>query len=419
MMTIKFLLNRHDNCELTTTLKQLRTIILLSIILNSNISNAISFKQKQRKYEIPIEYLKECTDIPNFWITSNDDVISYLKATVKKGQMKVIGYSSGGRPIYGVFYGNQREGKGTTTFSGALSYGNISAYRGSNNEKIVYMCMAGVHGAEFEGIVGIVNLISIIETGNDLSGKKWDDISSAISKLDRIILIPIMNPDGRERIPIRMLKYRGRDNTIPEYLNTGGKPDGTITGWPQVKEFIPFDFSSSNFPGGYPNDAGVNIQHDNFFCNRQPETQVLFDLVEKEKPDLILNLHTGGKNFLLCRNFGEKTLEPVFDSLFKKVHTELTINNYQRTNKIDIESNPNRATNFNFNLDTALNLICGALSVIIESPSHAFSGDDLLGKLNYYSPEMLLEQQLICQQEAIKFLIDTGGRSKWTPDRRR
>ena len=59
--------------------------------------------------------------------------------------------------------------------------------------------------------------------------------------------------------------FRDTDFTVAEYLNTGGKPDGTITGWPQIKEFIPMDFSKPGFPGGYPNDAGVNIQHDDFF----------------------------------------------------------------------------------------------------------------------------------------------------------
>ncbi len=81
--------------------------------------------------------------------------------------------------------------------------------------------------------------------------------------------------------------------TVEEFLNTGGKPDGTITGWPQMKEFIPMDFKRPGFPGGYPNDAGVNIQHDDFLGKRQPETQALFNLTEKEKPDLIINMHTG------------------------------------------------------------------------------------------------------------------------------
>jgi hypothetical protein len=32
------------------------------------------------------------------------------------------------------------------------------------------MGMACVHGGEFEGIVGVVNLLSVLETGKDLRG---------------------------------------------------------------------------------------------------------------------------------------------------------------------------------------------------------------------------------------------------------
>ena len=51
--------------------------------------------------------------------------------------------------------------------------------------------------------------------------------------------------------------------------------------------------TKTQFPGGYPNDAGVNIQHDDFFGARQPETQAQFDLVARERPDLTMNMHTG------------------------------------------------------------------------------------------------------------------------------
>lgn len=35
--------------------------------------------------------------------------------------------------------------------------------------------------------------------------------------------------------------------------------------------------------------------------------------------------------------------------------------------------------------------------------------------VNICSPDMLLNGQLICHQEAMKFLVETGGRAKWTP----
>ena len=133
--------------------------------------------------------------------------------------------------------------------------------------------MASVHGGEFEGIVGIVNLIAVLETGADLRGRAWPGITAAASALDRIILIPILNADGRSRVPLRMGVHRGTDHTVAEYFNTGGHPDGSLIGWPDCKEFIPLDFAGTQFPGGYPNDAGVNVQHDDFFGRPQPETR--------------------------------------------------------------------------------------------------------------------------------------------------
>jgi hypothetical protein len=368
-------------------------------------------------FQIPADYLREPKDIPAFWITTVDEVTGFLKKQVHKGKLEVIGTTAGGRPMYAVFYGQPRKGTGTTTFSGSLGYGDVRVYRGPDHGKKVYMGMAAVHGGEFEGIAGMVNLISVIETGKDLRGKEWPGITAEVANLDRLILIPIVNMDGRARIPLRMEAYRDTDFTIPEFLNTGGKPDGTITGWPQVKEFIPVDFKRPGFPGGYPNDAGVNVQHDDFFGKCQPETRALFDLTGREKPDLILNMHTGAVYMRMDRPLGEPALLPAFDSLFRYVHSELAVQGLQYTKDPNREGDPERATTGVYNLDGALNLHCGALSVVVESPSHAFSGTNEAGNPVIETPDMLLDAQLICHQQAMRFLVNTGGRSRWTPGR--
>jgi hypothetical protein len=177
------------------------------------------------------------------------------------------------------------------------------------------------------------------------------------------------------------------------------------------------DFSNPGFPGGYPNDAGVNIQHDNFLGRKQPETQALFDLAEREKPDLIINMHTGAVYMRMDRPSGEQALCPAFDTLFKYVHSELAINGLQESNDPAIEGNPARATTGVYNIDGALNWHCGALSIVVESPSHAFSGNSATREDKIESPDNLLNAQLICHQQAMKFLAKTGGRSNWLPGR--
>lgn len=361
---------------------------------------------------IPKEYLEEREDIPPYWLSTNEEVKYFLDNKVKKGKVEIYGISSGGRPIYAVSYGESRKWKGTTTFSGSLGFLSEGAYRGPDHEKTVYFGLSGVHGGEFEGIMGTLNLISVIETGQDLDGKEWPEISEIIKKLDRIVLIPIANPDGRARVPIRMQKYRNTNHIVHEYLNTGGNPDGTIIGWPMIKEFIPLDFNRPGFPGGYPNDAGVNMMHDDFFGNIQPETKALFGLAEREKPDLILNMHTGAIYVNMQRPFCEPKLDTVWNSLYKGAHSRLTKEGLLRTKDVEKEADPNRIKAKEYNLNTALNLHCGALSVTYESTSHGFSfksGDDIA----FYTPKMILEAQLYLHLESMKFLAKSGGRSKW------
>ncbi len=393
---------------------------LAMLFLNDALFSQPTRTLKSGKYafEIPEDYLREQEGIPAFWLSTVDEVNAFLKNQVHKGQVEVIGKSAGGRPIRAVTYGQPRQGKGTSTFSGSLGYGDIRVYRGPDHGKTVYMGMAAVHGGEFEGIVGMVNLISVLETGKDLRGKAWPEIMAVAEKLDRLILIPVVNPDGRARIPLRIEAYRDSNENIAEYLNTGGKPDGTLTGWPEVKEFIPADFNKPGFPGGYPNDAGVNIQHDDFFGRRQPETQALFDITARERPDVILNMHTGAVYMLMLRPFCEHDLYPAFDTLFTHVHTSLALSGLQQTRDPKVEADPSRSEINVYNLDGALNMHCGALSVVVESPSHGFSGTNDEGQQAMLTPDMLLDSHLTCHQEAMRFLAESGGRSKWTPGKK-
>jgi hypothetical protein len=367
------------------------------------------------RFQIRSDYLGEPESIPEFWISSFDDVTSFLEQRIRKGRVEVIGRTAGGRPIRAVCYGEGRRGKGTTTFSGSIGFRDTRAYTGPDFAKKVYMAMASVHGAEFEGIVGAINLLSVLETGKDLNGTARPEITAAGEALDRIVIIPITNVDGRVRVPMRMVRHKGTDFKVQEYLNTGGKPDGTLIGWPQVKEFIPLDFSRTQFPGGYPNDAGVNIQHDDFFGDRQPETLALFTLAARERPDLILNMHTGAQFMHPLRPFVEPVLTPVFDDLYSRVMSRLTEAGLQATGNVSVEADPKRERLQGYNLDTALNLHCGALSITVESPSHNFSTAKKGGEPFFHTPLHLLEAQLLCHQESMKFVAETGGRSRWLP----
>ena len=88
----------------------------------------------------------------------------------------------------------------------------------------------------------------------------------------------------------------------------------------------------------------------------------------------------------------------------------------QASDDAKIEADPGRETASPFNLDSALNLHCGSLSLVVESPSHTFSTRKRTGELFFHTPDHLLDAQLTCHQEAMGLLAETGGRARWTPN---
>ncbi|HEX2100171.1 MAG TPA: hypothetical protein VHF69_05895, partial [Candidatus Synoicihabitans sp.] len=146
--------------------------------------------------QVPADYLKNAENIPDFWVSEADAVHRYLRERVKRGRVEEIGRTAGGRPILAVAYGDPREGHGTTTFSGSLGFFDVRSYLGPDHAKKVFIGLGAVHGGEFEGIVGMVNLVAILETGRDLRGKEWPGLVAAAAKVDRIVIVPIVNVDG-------------------------------------------------------------------------------------------------------------------------------------------------------------------------------------------------------------------------------
>ena len=389
--------------------------LVIGFVLSGLTLAGLALAQQTAVYkDIPPEYLVQADVIPDFWVSTVEGANSFLDHQVHKGVVQQYGTTAGGRPMRAVFYGTPRGPKGTTTFSGSLGFGDVRAYLGPDNGKKVYMAMGSVHGGEIEGIVGLVNLLSVLETGKDLQGKPWPEIAAAAAKVDRIILIPITNVDGRARVPYRMLRNWGPNDQVQEYFNTGGVKNGKLLGYPNCKQYIPLDFSTVVFPGGYPNDAGVNIQHDDFFGHPQPETRALLDLVARERPDITVNMHTGRDFMLMAREFTEPSLTPAFEELFRRVQTALTLAKLQATDDVAREADPSRVKLGVYNLDTAINLNSGALAVLIESPSHAASPAMRYGQRFTHTADDILNAHLIAHQEAMKFLAETGGRVRWT-----
>lgn len=371
---------------------------------------------------IPADYLREPEAIPLWWQSSLDEVNAFLDARIVRGKVFTYGTSAGGFPLRAVAYGRPRQGEGTSTFSGAIGCSDIRSYLGPVADSRVLMILAGLHGGEFEPIVGALNLLSVLETGSDLAGRPQSELASRAAALDRIVIIPVANPDGRARVPVRMECHTGEADTLHDFFNCGAWLDGKHIGWPFVKEHIPLDFSKTCFPGGYPNGAGVNLQHDDFMGSPQPETRALFDLAALERPDLVLNLHTGvpTDNYFMRVHHPllEPALDPIWKSFYRHVHTALTQAGLQSTRDPALEADPVAALRGVYNLDTALNLHCGALCVVVESPSHSYTCRRRDGTPAPREVLPLLDAQLTLYAAAADFLATSGGRARWLPGSR-
>lgn len=127
-----------------------------------------------------------------------------------------------------------------------------------------------------------------------------------------------------------------------------------------------------------------------------------------------MNMHTGANFIHPLRSFIEPSLTPAFEALYRRMLARLTRDGLQRTSDVGRESDPVRERLGTFNLDSALNFHCGALAVLVESPSHNFSRATRDGKPFFHSPENLLDAQLTCHEEAMNYLLETGGRVRWS-----
>ncbi len=227
-------------------------------------------------------------NIPAFWKSKVQDVAAEA-LNVRKGTVKVIAVSPGGLPVYAVYYGKKDDLYSQANYNSAVAAGDISYYARKGKEvKPIVFFVGPVHGQEMEGIVGLVNLIHIAETGKDYRGKDWSSLQQKIYKC-RVIIIPVSNPDGRKRCPYDT--FVGLQDTIMTKYGQGTKPDGTFWGWPGAKALHPM-VGQVGILGAYFNDAGVNIMHDDFFAPMADETKGIMEIARKEAPDLTVSLHS-------------------------------------------------------------------------------------------------------------------------------
>ena len=228
------------------------------------------------------------SDIPAFF-KSDLNAIEAEVNLVRKGEVKVIAHSPGDFPVYAVFYGDKEDFQSQANYNSAVGAKDLSSFaRRDPGSKPVVFFLGPVHGQEMEGIVGLVNLIHIAETGKDYRGKEWPSLMQKLQQC-RTIIVPCGNPDGRARCPYDT--FLGLPTEIMTKYGQGTRKDGSSWGWPQSKSLHPMQ-GDVGILGSYFNDDGINIMHDEFFSPMAKETSAILDLARDEAPNLTVSLHS-------------------------------------------------------------------------------------------------------------------------------
>lgn len=229
---------------------------------------------------------------PRYWRTTLDEIDQVIQGA-KKGKKELLCVSAGGRSIYSVFYGRENDLKRTANLSSALGARDPKYYadKSAPDYRPTLLLVGCIHGGEFEGTMALLNLISVMECGEDLAGEDYSRLLPMLESVN-LLLIPCANPDGRSHIPFD--SFVGKSFEELRYYNQGTWLDGSLCNWPDCKKIHPIKDKVS-YLGGYFNDDGVNMMHDNFFGDKATETDALLRVTERFAPDFSVLLH-GGTN---------------------------------------------------------------------------------------------------------------------------
>lgn len=331
---------------------------------------------------------------PDWWPVSPARVTRHFNDHSHKGTLSRLCRSAGGRPVWLYALGKGKPTDRTANYSAAMGSDDQRAYFGVQRRgyRQTLLLLCGVHGMESEAVAGAVNLLHILEEGRDLRGRRWPELRKLAAKF-RLLLVPLANPDGRERVKLPSLIGLTTDDLT--YYGQGMWKDGTIIGWSGSKRFLPLPLDKVRFSGGYPNDDGVNLMHDvSPAGHKARETTALLKLVEEEIVDACLNMHGHQRGPLILPHaasapdaFFEHTLE-----LADRVHGRLHAAGLR----------PMAVTRgrrgLGFNLPSAMHFTSGCLSLTFETPQGV--------RENPYTYEELLDIQLLTFEETMRFGLE-------------
>jgi len=228
-------------------------------------------------------------ELPAFWVGDLERV-SALVAGLQRGQVTTIATTPGRRPMVLVAFGEREVVQHIANFNSAIGAREPAVYMDrAARKKPVILFVGPVHGQETEGLTGLCNLISVMETGRDLAGREQAQLR-ALGERCRLLIIPAGNPDGIARFEAKTVQGMSVDDV--RFWGQGTYTDDKFCGWPGCKRQHPMVGDNVKFLGCYFNDAGVNPMHDEFFAPMGPEAPAILKVAMEEGPDLAVSLHS-------------------------------------------------------------------------------------------------------------------------------
>ena len=163
-------------------------------------------------------------ELPSYWTSRLTDVDQAV-GRVEKGKARVLARSAGGRPVHLVTYGEAVDRRSTANYNSACGGNDPASYsRKDGAQRPVVLLLGPVHGAEFEGLVGLLHLLRVAETGADGRDRPWRELAANLARC-RVLIVPSGNPDGRARCPHD--SWVGEDLATSERVGMGNRPDGS------------------------------------------------------------------------------------------------------------------------------------------------------------------------------------------------
>ncbi len=302
-------------------------------------------------------------EIPSYWRTELEAFDDQAKR-LKRPEVRVIATSPGGRPVYAFAYGEKQQIDRKANYNSACGARDRRWFDGFAPKKPVLLLLGAVHGSETEGVAALYNLMEVLEYGCDLRGLAYPELRHLAGQV-RLVIVPVANPDGRARmVPATCV---GMINEELRHWGQGRWLDGSLCGWPECKQRHPIkDYVS--FLGGYYNDDGINLMHDQFFRPMAKETQALLDLAEDEHADWIIQLHGGSNSeaHLLPPSYMPVEVAEAIRALAIDCNNVANKEDLRFTIE-DVRGKENGVTPPSFNLCSALHHVCGGISCVFES----------------------------------------------------